>query len=214
MDHVLDARHGVRYAAMRAAHADDAATCLGEQFSRSGALASALSLSASELQPMIQRLARQIACEGLSIVAFDDQSNELLGCLLMRDNAATTSQQEIPPPRLAALYAFLTQLRRCAPELAAAPPGCNAHWIMAATSRRNQGICTAMLGFAQSLARAHGYRYVVAECTAAASQHVAVQTFGHAIRAELRYDDFTFENQRPFGRIVEPPSCLLTVGKL
>jgi hypothetical protein len=214
MDHVLDVQYGVRYAAMRATHAAAAAACLGEQFSHSGLLASALGLRASELQPIIEQLGRQIEPEALSIVAFDDQSNELLGCFLMRDDAVAVSQQGVPPPRMAPLHAFLAQLRQCAPELAAAAPGSNAHWVMAATSRRNRGICTKMLALAQSLARARGYQRIVAECTAAASQHVAVQTFGHAIRAELRYGDFVYENQRPFERIMDPPSCLLTIGAL
>ncbi|MGV2287366.1 hypothetical protein AAHK20_01510 [Trinickia sp. YCB016] len=216
---LLHVHDGIRYEVLRQRHVERAAECLCARFSASGPLASALGLSASELRPVVEPVCEQAARDELSLVALSGSDGEVLGCLVMLDYAvsvlADDADADAPSlPQAAPLFAFLDQLRALAPDLNHAMAGQIAHWAMAAVSREGRGICTAMLGLAQTRARERGFRSIVAECTAAGSQRVAAEKFKHVVRAELRYADFAYGGEYPFQRIREPSSCLLTFGAL
>jgi len=87
---------------------------------------------------------------------------------------------------------------------------------MAAVSETmmGKGLYKTLRKAAQIRALQSGFTRIVGELSSAATQHVVLNQLGHRQIAEVIFNSFEFENQRPFHRIKEPRSIILAEGEL
>lgn len=205
----------VRFEPLTAPFVDAAAQCLCEQFSAREPCARALRLSTSDLGPFVALLCRQSPSEGLSTIAVDERTGALLGCLIAEDfTTPLTAEMEAATRFMAPSLAMLNLLRVDVPELRDASLGTIVYVPLITSCIGGQGIGTGLLARTLELARARGFKKVLAEVTGKVSQDLFARKFGHAVRAEVRYADFVYEGRHVFREIDDAPSCQLTFGDL
>jgi hypothetical protein len=212
---ILHTQDGIRYEVFGARHLDEAIRCLCVQFSALEPMSCALKLSISDHLPFVTLVCQQAARDGLSGVAVDGESGELVGCLIAHDLVYPPADGiETVAKRMAPILALLDTLEEQFRRGRAISPGTHLHVLMVASRLPNRGISTTLYRVLQPRARTLGFQKLVVEPTGIVSQHVLLKKLGQQIAAEIPYASFVFEGEHVFETIAAPPSCLLTVGDL
>ena len=195
--------------------AEEAFDLATQVFVRASTLHRACGIELAEYRRYLRPQFDHMIAQGLSLAAVDDATQRLAGCLIATDFAA----QELDAPMdgkfspIAALAAALAsryrQFRRFA-------KGEVMLVDMAAVSdaSEGQGVYQALRAEAQVLARARGFQFVVGELSSAATQHVVLNRLHHVKRAEIDFASFQWRGDYPFRAIAEPPSVILSEGRL
>ncbi|MEM7068896.1 MAG: hypothetical protein AAF478_08415 [Pseudomonadota bacterium] len=154
--------------------------------------------------------------ERLSIAAMDDQTNEILGCLIVTELGAPQEIVQGTPEYLKPIAALTAELclryRQRRPyvggEVVLVDMGA------VSPSAGGKGVYQTLRNVAQETARDRGFRYVVGELSSAATQHVIINKLGHRKMAEVSFNEFDYEGRRPFQSISEPRSIILAEFEL
>lgn len=155
---------------------------------------------------------RDMATEGLSVIALSSD-NTLVGCLMATDFQTTLSPKETQGP-FAPLAALTSALCDTLSPEARAEPAVLVDMAAVSPDWAGRGVYRALRENAHSLAEARGYGLVRGELSSAATQHVVLKTFGHQKIAEVPFATFTSGGRRPFAQITEPPTFVLSEGRL
>lgn len=194
-----DLRYGVCDAADLAAMA----RLLADVFSRYDPPAVAVGLSFEELERFVGLFVPRAASDGLSIVAREPSSGELLGALLVDDLASPPPEgigeaSEHFSPIGALLDELDDQYRRTRPVVL----GEVLHLFMlgVAPQHGGKGVAHTLVRLCTENALRKGYRVAVTEATGRVSQHI-FRKLGFSDRFSVSYKDFTFGGRRVFESI-------------
>ena len=159
---------------------------------------------------------QQMVQEGLSVVAQDKKTGEVLGCLIVTDFHAhlhPTPPQDAAFSPLAALTAALVAKYRTQRSI---DPGEVILVDMGAVSpaARGLGLYKSMRQAAHQRAQTRGFTHVVGELSSAATQAYVLGHLGHQNIAEVPFQSFEHNGTHPFYRITDPQCLVLAEGRL
>ena len=149
---------------------------------------------------------------GLSLMATDPNSGELMGILVVRDFRKQRFAGDLPYQdkydQISTLFeeleAIYMQARHLAPgdallvEMAAVP-----------LAHTGKGIYQALRTEISIRAKSLGYKYIIGELTSSATQKVVLEKMGHRKRAEIAFAEFNLNGRLPFAAITDPKTVIL-----
>lgn len=187
-----------------------------EVFVAGSTLHRALKIELSEYRQYLHASFIEMALEGLSYVALDEQTGKAVGCLIASDfqhhlNPAVDLGSKFSP-----LTALTGELCRQYKEERSIQQGAVVLVDIGAVAPNasGRGVYQQMRLAAQANAKAKGFTHIVGELSSASTQHVILKTLGHKKLAEVIFSDFAFNGQRPFEGIKDPVSIILAEGEL
>ena len=154
---------------------------------------------------------------GLSLMATNPDSGELMGVLVVRDFRKQRFAGDLPYQdkydQISALFeeleAIYLQTRQLAPgdallvDMAAVP-----------SAHTGKGIYQALRAEISIRAKSLGYKYIIGELTSSATQTVVLEKLGHRKCAEIAFAGFTLKGTRPFASITDPKTVILAEERL
>ena len=187
-----------------------------EVFVNASTLHKALDINLEEYRPYLQISYDDMASSGLSVVAIDTKTEEVIGCLIGCDFYDHINSKSTAPLKFAPLSALSTAL--CQNFIEQRKPNAReiAYLDMAAIAPTylGQGIYQEMRRFAHANAKKLGFQSVIGELSSAATQHFVMEKLGHIKRAEVSFERFDNNGAKPFQSIKEPKSIILAEGEL
>ncbi len=187
-----------------------------EVFIEGSTLHVALGIELEEYREYLRGSFDQMAREGLSVVAIEEVSEKIVGCIIASDfynhlDISISQNEKLAPigalgnalaikyletQEIAEGQVILSDMAVIAPEMA------------------GKNIYQDMKAFCHENARAKGFKRIVGELSSQATQHVVLNKLGHAKIAETRFRDFEFQGRKPFANIAKPESIILAEGIL
>lgn len=207
---------GYLYRPMQSPDVPSVLACLEGVCANAGPLAKSVEVSPAQMRTYIEEyLIRDSLDSGLSVVAIDQSTGEIAGCILVTDFG---TEKGGDPTRLSAnflpIVVLLEDLDRIFRQVMGyIPPGQVAHVVIEGVSQQymNSGIARNLFGKAFGIAKSKGFSGGLAEATGPAMQHLG-EKWGATNGAEIKYQDFEFENTKPFAGITVVPSCIMYYG--
>ncbi|MEM8777204.1 MAG: hypothetical protein AAGF53_19445 [Pseudomonadota bacterium] len=195
---------------LESAHLEQAFHLATEVFAKQSTIHRALGIDLEEYRAYLRPSFTAMVEKQLSIVASDQATGLVLGCLIWTDFYNATFANHSVPKTFSPLVALTAALS--AKYNRTFGPGEVALADMAAVSAgaEGQGLYQAMRRAAEDQARRRGYRFVVSELSSAKTQHVLLRKMGHRAVAEIAFDQFEYKAMKPFKDIVDPPSLILS----
>ena len=185
--------------------ADAMARLLGEVFSRRDPPALAVGLTASEFEAFARLYCPKAAVEGLTVVARDAGTRELLGVVLTEDAASG------PPdgmaqlsPKFEPIFDILGRLDAAYRGDRTVRPGELLHLFLlgVAESAAGRGVAQQLVSTCLEHGARRGYRLAVTEATNTTSQHL-FRKLGFTERVRQSYLHHRFAGQAVFTSIAE-----------
>ena len=195
----------IEYDFYTAQDADEMARLLGEVFSRRDPPAVAASLTPSEFEAFVRLFCPKAAVEGLTILARNASTGELVGALLTEDSAS------LPPDgmdRLSAkfepIFDILGQLDTEYRGDRTVHPGESLHLFLlgVAESVAGRGVAQHLVSTCLEHGARKGYRLAVTEATNKVSQHI-FRKLGFTERVRRSYLSYRFDGRSVFASIAE-----------
>jgi len=185
-------------------------------FVASSTLHQALGITLEAYRTYLQDGFQQMVQEGLSVVAQNQKTGEVLGCLIVTDFHAhlyPTPPQDAAFAPLAALTAALAAKYRTQRSI---DPGHVILVDMGAVSpaARGLGLYKSMRQAAHQRAKTHGFSHVVGELSSATTQAYVLGQLGHQTIAEVPFQSFEHNGTHPFAKITDPQCLVLAEGRL
>jgi ribosomal protein S18 acetylase RimI-like enzyme len=194
---------------------DGAIRCISEVFVENEPMTRHLRITLDEFLHFAHATYPEIAREGLSFVARDQQTGEIIGVRVSEDFAKP------PPPEIEGLsdkffplFALLESLTQKFATQRSVKPGTYAHLFMVAVRGEytNRGIAPIMNEIFLRHVIEKGFTHAVTEPTGRISQHVLIKKFGFNPLHRVNYDDFVFEGKRVF-KGMEGHDCAMILEK-
>ena len=210
------AKPRVEISLLKAEDADAAFDVATQVFVEGSTLHQALGISLDDYRKYLKDPFSSMIAEGLSVVANDSSTGEVLGCMIVTDfrnqfEAGATQNEKFLP------LSSLT-LDLCQQYFKGHPPSVGDAILvdMGAVSpaARGLGLYKQMRNKVHAHARQLGFKRVVGELSSAATQHHVLHQLHHKPIAEVKFADFEFNGTYPFRSITEPESIVLSLGDL
>jgi predicted N-acetyltransferase YhbS len=141
------------------------------------------------------------AALGTSVVALDDDSKEIVGCIVALDKDVEVSYQTNLTPKFDAIFSILDT--SSSPEMASVYlPNPTLLISLVAVDHRyaGRGYAQRLIEHCLSVAKDAGFRSAFAQTTVMPS-HVSFMKAGFTCHNFIAYDDFEHEGNRPFENI-------------
>lgn len=207
----------LRLETMQENHLAQAIACINENFVQGDPVARALSLTKADCLLHDTIVIEHVLPEQVSMVALDDASNQLLGCLIAKD-FCTPFPEDLPAlcPKMAPVFALIERLESEYVRHNVIRPGEICYGLMAAVQQdaNKQGIFTALSQAALQQAKRRGFRKTLCVAAHAASQHVLLTKCGQRVAGKVDFHSFSYQGKRVLAGISHPSSCLLLEGDL
>jgi ribosomal protein S18 acetylase RimI-like enzyme len=195
----------IEYGVFDASDAEDMARLLGDAFSRRDPPAIAIGVTASEFSSFVRLFCPKAADEGLTILARNPTTRELVGALLTEDRAS-----ELPDgvdsldPKFDPVFDILGELDAEYRGGKEPIPGESLHLFLlgVAESAAGQGIAQQLVSTCLDNGAVKGYRLAVTEATNKTSQHI-FRKLGFTERVTRSYESHRFQGRAVFGSIAE-----------
>ncbi len=154
--------------------------------------------------------------QGLSLIATDAVTNEILGCIVSCDYASLPQNANSLPEKIKPVNALLENLEEQYRKTHRALPGECLLIDMAVVkpTSRERGIYTQLRSHAHNIGSDFGFTKVIGELSSAATQRLCVDQLGHKVCAQIEYASFNYENTTPFSNIKDPSSIVLVEAML
>ena len=200
---------------------ESAFTLASDVFVRASTLHRALGAGLDEYRRYLRPSFENMITEGLSVGAFEQANNRIIGCLIATDFSRQAMSGERSGDTAAkGKFAPLSALTR-----ALSRPYCTGRTIpegevvladMGAVSTKalGTGVYQTLRKALARHARKHGFSKIIGELSSRATQHVVIGKSGHRVVGEIRFSDFAYEGKTPFARITDPESIILAEGLL
>jgi len=206
----LSRRDGVTYRVMNAADAEQAARVLAVSFMRHEPLFTASSVSIDESLQFVNIFMPRMSRNGLSIVAVDDKTNEIVGVCINEDFHDTTEEATAVaalPAKWVPIFKLIDELEHVykahfdVGSHALPPKNQHFHWWMGGvhSDYQGRGILGECVRAMLELAAQKGFRAVFAETTGVFSRKTCLK---HGFRElmtipyaswEWRFGEFPFD---------------------
>jgi len=198
---VILSRNGIEYGPLDESTLDGAIQCVSEVFVEREPMSVHLGITLDEFLVFARAFYPGVMQEGLSFVARDAASGEVVGVRVSEDYF----QEEMPEieglsPKFGPLFALLEALGKQAYDMRDIQPGKYVHLFMVAVKSNyaKRGIAPTMNKIFFSHVKNRGFTHAMTEPTGEISQHILLNKFGFKKMAEIAYDDFEFEGEKPF----------------
>jgi len=187
-----------------------------EVFVNSSTLHRALNIGLREYRSYLLPSFEQMIDEGLSVMARNDETGEVVGCLIATDFAPQSDEGIEVRGKFTPLAALTQSLCRQYHEHRSIVTGqvVLADMGVVSESALGTGVYQRMRDALCLYAQRRGFDRIVGELSSAATQHVVIEKLGHEVCAEIVFADFEFDGERPFNSITEPRSIILAEGTL
>lgn len=206
-----DEQQPIEYAIYTDHDADDMAQLLGEVFSQRDPPAVAVGLSPSEFEAFVRLFCPKAALEGLTIVARDAGTRELIGALLTEDSAsALPDGVDRLSPKFEPIFDILGQLDTEYRGNSSPRPGESLHLFLlgVAESVAGRGVAKHLVSMCLEHGARKGYQRAVTEATNKVSQHI-FRKLGFAERVRRSYQNHRFVGRAVFMSIAEQGGPIL-----
>ena len=193
---------GVRYGVLEEADADEMATLLAAEFSRFEPMSVAIDIGHDPLLELVKLYVPKAVAEGVTIVARDAASGELVGAVLTDDFGTPVPDGVEGIERFAPIASLLEELDVQYQEGKTIQPGQYIHQFMLAVSRDATGrqIGQNLVHASLVNGQRRGYRMAVTEATGSTSQHI-FRKHGFQDRLTTRYPEYRFGGEPVFASI-------------
>ncbi len=199
---VISEINGIEYGPLTFENLEGAITCVSQSFVTGEPLSVHLGISLEEFLLFARAAYPRFVAEGMSIVARDKTSGQIVGVRISEDFVQDHEEIYIPglSPKFHPLFAILSSLGQHFQDLRQPQKGQYAHLFMIAVNHHYAG-----KGIAPNMNRLFfqrvidmGYTHAVTEPTGAISQHILLDKFGFSCLHHIDYAEFLFEDERPF----------------
>lgn len=197
-------------------HSEQAFELATKVFIAGSTLHMALDIGLNDYRKYLRRSFEAMIAEGLSVVAIDQDNEEVIGCLIVSDFHRHISPSFNGDCKFAPLAALTSELCAQYQSYRSINSGQAILVDMGAMSSNasGKGIYQQMRSFVQENAKQLGFKSVVGELSSSATQHVVLEKMGHKKIAEVFFKDFKYAGQKPFNSINNPLSIILAEGEL
>jgi ribosomal protein S18 acetylase RimI-like enzyme len=198
-------------ALLQAADTTAVIALLAAVFSTAEPPAVAMQLTREDLSQFVALLCPKALAEGLTIVARDVDSHQLVGVVLTDDFAAPPGLDPSSYSRkFLPIFALLESLDAQYRRGRSIDPGRYLHLFMLAVDARfaGQGISQQLVRECLSNGEAKGYTHAVTEATGVVSQHV-FRKAGFVERCRRSYQEYRYEGGAVFASIREHEATIL-----
>lgn len=195
----------VRYGRLDMNSLEEVALLIGKSFSISDPMAIARQLSVQDFHAYILSLGAWLSAAGLSVVARDERSQQLIGALIAGDFAADSPLlAEQINDKFAPIFALLQSLEDYYKRSRDINLGQYLHLYMLAVlpQHRGKGIARTLVSVALEHGARQGFGTALTEAANPISQHVFVKA-GFAPRQQVSYEEFTYRGKRVFASIAD-----------
>ena len=185
-------------------------------FVEGSTLHKALGIGLEEYRSYLHDSFENMLAEGLSVVAIEKDTGNLLGCLIATDFYKTLDDGSKVSDRFKPLVELTNVLCWQYQSHRSVEAGKIMLVDMGAVTCKvgSRGIYQHMRNATQTIAKSKGFSYVVGELSSTVTQHVVINKLGHEKIAEIAFSDFELDGKYPFRSIKEPSSIILAEGKL
>ena len=192
--------------------AEKAFALVSSNFANQSALHVALNTDLEEYRAYLRPTFFDDMKDGLSLVATDMTSGELLGVLVARDLMKKRPKSYLPfQEKYELISKLLCMLEAQYLQQRHLIMGDALLVDMAAVSplHASKGIYQTLRKEISRRAKLRGYKYVIGELTSSATQKVVLEKMGHKKCAQVKLSKFSDGNRRPFETVVEPKIIML-----
>lgn len=194
---------GIQYGICELSDLDEMGTLLAEIFARFDPPPVAMHITPAEFEKFIRCFLPRVETDGLTIVARDAESKQMVGALLTEDAAAPLpSGLDLLSGKFDPIFNLLEQLSVDYWEGQEPSPGEFLHFFLLGVAQPHFG-----RGIAQNLVTAcvengvqKGYRVGVTEATNSVSQHI-FRKAGFVERVQRSYRDYRYQGDAVFASI-------------
>ena len=207
--------HAYRIIALDNSYSSATLSLICDDFYHRSPLHQAVGITASEFREyMTQQWARTITSGPLkSLVAIDEQTDQVLGCLITDSFPQSFEHTEALPYKRAAIARLLQSLQQQYLNNNPFPDkALLVDMAVVSTSAGKRGIYQALRTTLHEHASAAGFNQVFGELSSAVTQKICVEKFGHDVVGEISYRDFSYNNRYPFASIDDPLTIQLVAG--
>ncbi len=207
----LDEQQGIEYAIYTSQDADEMARVLGEVFSQRDPPAVAVGMSPSEFEAFVCLFCPKAAVEGLTIVARDASTRQLVGALLTEDCAsALPDGVGRLSPKFEPIFDILGQLDAEYRGDSSPHSGESLHLFLlgVAESVAGRGVAKHLVSVCLAHGARNGYQRAVTEATNKVSQHI-FRKFGFTERVRRSYLSHRFGGRAVFTSIADQGGPIL-----
>jgi len=189
---------------------------ISEVFCAQSSLHVASGIQADEYREYLREMFFEMLDQGLSLAAIDPSTGTLRACLIACDyDLQPQFHGELPDKYLAkaALLEHLDGLYRQVRDVA--PGSCLLVDMAAVDPCASQaGIYQLLRAEIELVASRAGFKWIVGELSAAATQHVCVEKLRQRVVATVRYADFEYAGEKPFASIADPETIILAEAEV
>lgn len=196
---------------------DETLLFVAREFSRASTLHQAVGISASEYYEYLRTSWQEYVFSGpvdtFIAVGADDS---VMGCIVSSQFPTVFSELQTVPVKLQPISALLKALETgyLTRSTVDKPNSLLVDIALVHPDARGRGIYQALRTTVHKHAANAGYTSVYGELSSVQTQKVCVEKFGHTVVAEIRFDEFEFQGDKPFLSISSTPSIQLVEGKL
>ena len=214
---VLYAHNGVEYGPLDEETLAGTIQCISDVFVQGEPMTKHLGISRDEFVHFAEAAYPSIAEEGLSFVARDAETHEVIGCRISED-FVQDEPPEIPglSPKFFPLFAVLEGLSEHFTTIRKPQKGQYVHLFMVAVkaSHEGRGIAPAMNRVFFKHVMEKGFTHAVTEPTGEISQHILKNKFGFNELHRINYKDFLFDGKPVFRDLPGHDCAMLLERKL
>jgi ribosomal protein S18 acetylase RimI-like enzyme len=193
----------VRYSVCGPRDVDELVSLLARVFTADDPPAVAVGLTVEEFQALVELYRVRAAANGLTIVARDASTGEMVGVVLAEDSASTFPEGvERLSPKFAPIFDILGELDAEYRHGTILLPGESLHLFLLGVARAftRQGIAQGLVERCTLTGGRRGFRRAVTEATNPVSQHI-FRKLGFVDRAKRLYADHRFDGDAVFASI-------------
>ena len=215
---ILMSKDGIRYEMLSEANLFGAVRCVSESFTKNEPMSRHLGITQAEFANFAQACYSELIDEQLSLVAIDENTNQVIGVRISEDYCRQDQELYIDglSPKFFPLFSLLDELALKFRQLRKILPGTYAHMFMVAVAEgfTSRGIAPTMYRLFLNIAIKRGFTWAVTEPTGMISQHILGTKFGFHELHRVKYADFEFEGTRPFADLMGHECAMLMEKEL
>lgn len=209
---MLKEKEGIIYKVLQADDLEQTIKCISEVFPRNEPTTKELGITPFEFYSYAEIYCKKALKEGLSVVAKDKVTGNVIGFCISEDLASEPPEGiEMINPKFHPVMALLNSLDEEYKKSHKVEKGQILHLVMAGVSQHYEGrnVVTTLTAENLKHAKLKNYSGAVAEATGLVSQHIARDKLGFKEMFEIEYKSFIYGEKHIFKNIENSPSCIL-----
>jgi ribosomal protein S18 acetylase RimI-like enzyme len=187
--------------------------CVSRNFTQE-TMSKALGINRNSYMPFAEIVCQKAIEEQLSLVAKDEESEDIIGFSILEDCVAEFPDLDGIDPQFIPIMNLLGELGDWHKSNYQVQSGDILHLFMTGVDEqyRRQGIASQLLEATISQAKSNNYNSVIAECTGAITQNITTK-YGFKAIKEIDYKSYIYNGELVFKDINETRSCKLMLKK-